>query len=81
MAKFYGLYGNNGLGVYENWNKVVASRPYLKGNCMKSFCTFDDAKEFAIDGLLYLNGEDLRKCMPRRLPMNFLVYRKDVVKD
>lgn len=81
MAKYYRLYGNNGLGVYDNWNKVVAPHSYLEGNCVKSFCMFDEAKEFAIDGFLYLNGKDLRNCMPDRLLVNFVVYRKEIVKD
>lgn len=81
MAKYYGLYGNNGLGIYDDWHKVVASRCYLRGNCVKPCCTFDEAEKFAIDGFLYLNGEDLPECMPGRLPMNFVVYRRAIVRD
>lgn len=70
MAKYYGVYGNNGLGIYDNWDKVVKVRKYLKGNQAKSFCTFSEAKEFAVDGFLYLNGEDLLPCIPERLQIN-----------
>lgn len=81
MAKYYGLYGNNGLGVYDNWNKVLTSRCYIKGNCVKSFCTYNEAKEFAIDGFLCLNGEDLRESVPKRLKMNYVVYRREIERD
>ena len=43
MAKkrFYGVAGTNGYGVFDDYGKVLKSRPYVKGFMLKGFpyCT------------------------------------------
>ena len=35
--KFYGIAGTNGYGVYDDYDKVLGSRKYVKGYKIKSF--------------------------------------------
>ena len=47
--KFYGIAGTNGYGVYDNYDKVLGSRKYVKGYKIKSFNSLIDAKEYAVN--------------------------------
>lgn len=47
--KFYGVAGINGYGVYNNYNKVLESRPYVKGFMVKGFPYCREAKIYAVD--------------------------------
>lgn len=51
MAKkrFYGVAGENGYGVYNNYEKVIKCQPYVRKFKVKGFDTFEHAKEFAND--------------------------------
>ena len=57
--KYYGVAGENGYGVFDDYDKVLESRKYLqrKYRC-KSQKTFEEAKEWAEDTLMELrDGE------------------------
>lgn len=51
MAKkrFYGVAGINGYGVYNNYEKVLEARPYIRGFMVKGFPYFREAKTYAVD--------------------------------
>ena len=49
---FYGVYGRNGGGVYDSWNKVMRSRPFIKGGKEKGFRSQKDAVGFVVQGLV-----------------------------
>lgn len=47
--KYYGVAGSNGYGVYDNYNRVLKSRPFITAFTVKKFKDFDEAKVFALD--------------------------------
>lgn len=51
MAKkrFYGVAGINGYGVYNDYEKVLEARPYVRGFMVKGFPYFREAKTYAVD--------------------------------
>ena len=53
MAKygFYGVYGLNGGGVYDNWEKVISSKKYVKGFNVKKFSSLDNAVKYVEEGV------------------------------
>ncbi len=52
MAKkrFYGVAGSNGYGVYDDYDRVLKTRPFVTEFTIKKFKDFDEAKVFALDG-------------------------------
>lgn len=48
MSGFYGVAGENGCGVYDDYEKVLKTRPYVKKYKVKRFADFIQAKEYAI---------------------------------
>lgn len=51
MAKkrFYGVAGINGYGVYNDYGKVLESKPYIRGFKVKGFLYCLEAKVYAIN--------------------------------
>lgn len=51
MAKkrFYGVAGVNGYGVYNDYDKVLKSKPYIISFRVKGFPYYKKAKEYAIN--------------------------------
>lgn len=47
--KYYGVAGSNGYGVYDNYDRVLKSRPFVTAFTVKKFKDFDEAKVFALD--------------------------------
>lgn len=47
--KYYGVTGTNGYGVYNDYTKVMLSKPYIKKYKVKSFGTFIEARNYAIE--------------------------------
>lgn len=52
MAKkrFYGVAGSNGYGVYDDYDRVLKTRPFVTEFTIKKFNDFNEAKVFALDG-------------------------------
>ena len=46
--RYYGICGDNGLGVYNNYDFVLKARPYLARYQIKGFATFSLAKGYAV---------------------------------
>ena len=57
-TKWYGVYAENGLGVYYDYNRLMHNSPYTRGERVKGFANQEGAEEFAIDGFLMLHGMD-----------------------
>lgn len=75
--EFYGVYGNNGCGVYDSYYQALPSNAYLKEFRIKKFDTFQDAEEFALDGFAeYVFAETpFPDCdFPEKLPLNRTLY-------
>lgn len=53
MAKygFYGVYGYNGAGIYNNWTKVEKGKEFIKGFKTKKFPSIYQAHEYIVNGL------------------------------
>lgn len=51
MAKkrFYGVAGLNGYGVYNDYNKVLEAKPYIKSFMIKGFPYYQEARHYAIN--------------------------------
>lgn len=46
---YYGVAGTNGYGVYNDYTKVLQSKPYIKKYKVKKFDTFIEARDYAIE--------------------------------
>lgn len=47
--RFYGVAGINGYGVYNDYERVLESRPYVRGFMVKGFPYYKEAERYAID--------------------------------
>lgn len=78
--KHYAVAGENGVGVYNDYGKAYASKTYLTKFRVKKCKTYEEAKKYAFD---YYNGFQYeaiaRADMDMGLPMNFTIYRKNIV--
>lgn len=59
--KFYGIAGTNGYGVYDDYEKVLKSRGYIKEYKVKSFKNLIDAKRYAVETYESLQDCPIRK--------------------
>lgn len=51
MAKkrFYGVAGSNGYGVYNDYERVLRAKPYVRGFLVKGFPYYKEAERYAVD--------------------------------
>lgn len=54
--KFYGVYAENGWGVYSDYGKLVKDRTYMRSEHIRSFDDKEDAEDFALDSFILLHG-------------------------
>ena len=71
MAKtrFYGVAGTNGYGVFDDYDKVLEKKPYIKHFKIKGFRYYDEAESYAINTykqLVYSESNAIRTCEVRR---------------
>lgn len=57
--KWYGVYAENGLGIYSNYARLKRNSQYTLGEHVKSFATREEAEEYAMDGFLQLHDENI----------------------
>lgn len=60
---FYAVYGRNGYGVMDSWEKVGDVEKYLGGKNCKKFLLFSEAQEWARESFrnnICVNGEHPR---------------------
>lgn len=50
MRKYYGVYGENGLGVCNNYGIAFGKKQYIKGMRIKKFDSKEEAAEYSVDG-------------------------------
>lgn len=48
---FYGVYGRNGAGIYDNWTAVCLVQSQVEAFKVKKFATPQSAKDFIDDGM------------------------------
>ena len=51
---FYGVYGINFAGVYDNWNKVLEDKSKFIGFKVKKFFAKKLAVDFIVHGLVFV---------------------------
>lgn len=86
MAKvFYAVYGINGVGVYDDYEKVCESHQYLSQFHCKKFKSFLSARFHAWDGYNMLQELDDPDAMLQdrdrsKIKYNYLLFRKQIIK-
>ena len=79
--KFYGVYGFNGGGIYDNWSKVESTKKFVKGIKFKGFHSKKEAVEFIINGVTNEYGlGEIENIDKEALysHTNFFIYSQDL---
>lgn len=53
---WYGVYANNGLGIYTDGRKLNHDYRYIRGKHVRGFSGQGEAEEYVIDGFTSLHG-------------------------
>ncbi|HBI62924.1 MAG TPA: hypothetical protein DDY31_17255 [Lachnospiraceae bacterium] len=78
---WYGVYANNGLGVYTDGRKLNHDYRYIRGKHVRGFSGQDEAEEYVIDGFASLHGvEVLMTTVPDlgQIRLNYFYFKKAV---
>lgn len=81
MGKFFAIYGENALAVYNNGRLAQQNLKYVKSHILEPHDNFTDAVDSAIYGYNNFQIEEQRfDAVYRRknLTMNYMVYRKEI---
>lgn len=71
MAKYYAVWGQNGAGVFTDFQRLETSKKFLrKSNCIKC-ATYEEARKKALNGFNTLNP---RNAYAGPLSLNFIFY-------
>ena len=74
---YYAIAGSNGYGAYNNYEKVLKSREYVKKYKCKGCNTFEEAKEMAFQLFSEIRGPiSVGKVLEPIVTMNWF-YRTD----
>lgn len=78
---YYGIYGKNGYGVYDDYEKVQSAAKYIVKFNNKKFLNINDAKMYSEMGFVVLNKMDVALIMPKKISINRTYYLKDLYKN
>ncbi len=79
--KYYGVAGANGYGVYDKYQRVLDSRPFITKFTIKSFRDFSEAKTFAINTYEEFQNEEIGSYEIEKIDeKNWFYYRKPIEK-
>lgn len=80
MRTYYGVYGKNGGGIYNDWAKVEKSKPFVDGFKVKKFHRFKEAELFVCNGLCrdYNVLAGLYNASLTDKGMNYFVHLNDI---
>ena len=74
---YYAIAGMNGYGTYNNYDKVLATHPYVKKYKCKGAATWEEAKELAFQMFQDIRGPiTVDKVLEPIVSMNWF-YRID----
>lgn len=76
---YYGIAGNNGFGVYDDYNRMQKNRDFLSKPISKKFDSFYGAFEWA--KAVYNDGQEVDDAfygVSTDIRMNWLMFRKDI---
>ena len=83
MAKkrFYGIAGMNGYGVYNDYNKVLEAKPYVKGFKLKGFTYYKEARNYAVNTYKQLAYGTTDICGTYNVKRMNRFYRKNPIRE
>lgn len=76
---YYGVAGSNGYGVYNDYDRVLDSRPFITEFTIKKFKDFDEAKAFALDEYERLQDGALGSYEIEELDKKNWFYRRKLI--
>ena len=82
-TSFYAVSGTNGLGIFTDYTKALCSNHYLTAFKLKKYKSYLEAKNHAIETYNELQNDwchIIDDDESVRLPINWVVYKKDIVK-
>ena len=82
--KWYGIFAENGLGVYYDYNRLMHNSQYTRGERVKGFANQEEAEEFAVDGFVMLHGMDaLLATVPNldAMRLNYFYFKKSATQN
>ena len=79
--KYYGVAGDNGYGVYNRYDKVLESKPFITRFKLKGFRDFDEAKVFALNTYEELQDETIGQYQIEELDKQNWFYRRELIDD
>lgn len=83
MRKYYGVYGENGLGVCNDYDIAYGKRQYVRGIRIKKFESKEEAVQYSVEGYNSLQDNyvfDLlaKESMLLESSVNWIFYPKDI---
>jgi len=83
MRKYYGVYGENGLGVCNNYGIAYGKRKYVRGIRIKKFESKEEAVEYSVEGYNslqdnYVFASRAKESMLLESSVNWIFYSRDV---
>ena len=81
-AKYYAVWGSNGLGVYDSYDKVEKNRGFLTAFNCKKFPDFEEAEKHAAEKYNSLQEDETALAgQELRLKLNWVTYRKEIIQS
>lgn len=77
MMKYYGVYARNGLGIYNDYGKLLKSQKFMCGERIKSFRTEKEAEEYVLGGFISLHSGEVSLLHLEDSRINWFYYYKD----
>lgn len=76
-SKFYAVAGCNAYGVYDDYDRILESRPYIASYKCKSFNNYEDAKYAAEEMFFDLQKDVFAEYeIPEIKKINWCYYKK-----
>ncbi len=76
--KYYAIWGYNAVGVCNSWGKVESERKYIRGFNSKSFYTFEEAENYALQMAEMTMSS--RYFLPQNLKHNYVFFTTQLSK-
>lgn len=75
-SKFYAVSGENGMGVYTDYDQALETKRWVKKHQVRKFDNFEAAKEAAEDRFWDLQGNDWMFSIKPITSVNFISYKR-----
>lgn len=83
MRKYYGVYGENGLGVCNNYGIAYGKRKYVRGIRIKKFDSKEEAVQYSVEGYNSLQDNYVMDLMAKESMLlessvNWIFYSREI---